>query len=133
MRWLGREMNGSNIRRRRKVVTIRMRSVVVRKLMIMGRTLMDRKMTRYKQKSTRVSNHKIVPFSSHQILVISTELATYVLLHFEVDGTVCALPVKCIVHPALPELVVGCSYRVRWSKRKQYDISVLCLGRTLIQ
>ena len=66
-------------------------------------------------------------------LIILTEPPTHALLHFEVDSTVSILPVKRIAHPPLPELTEGCTCRVRWSKRKQYDASVLCLGMNLVE
>ena len=37
----------------------------------------------------------------------ATELSTHALLHFEVNDTVCAVPVKRIVHPPLPEVTEG--------------------------
>ena len=61
----------------------------------------------------------------------STELPTHALVHFNSDHTVCTLPVKCIVQPTLCEVVVGCSCTVRWSRRKQYTATVLCVGKNL--
>ena len=59
----------------------------------------------------------------------STELPTHALLHFDIDHTVCTLSVKRIVQPPLPQVVVGCSCTVRWSGKKQYTATVLCLGK----
>lgn len=61
----------------------------------------------------------------------SAELPTHALLYFKTDHTVCTLPVKRILQPPQLEIVVGCSCIVRWSARKQYAATVLCLGKNL--
>ena len=61
------------------------------------------------------------------------ELPTHALLHFEVDDSVCAVPVKRIVHPPLPELRKGCACRIRWNTKKEFDATVLCLGKDLFE
>ena len=61
----------------------------------------------------------------------SAELLTHALLYFKTDHTVCTLPVKRILQPPQPQVVVGCPCTVRWSGRKQYAATVLCLGRNL--
>ena len=66
-------------------------------------------------------------------LIILTEPPTHTLVHSEVDSTVSVLPVKRIAHPPVSELTVGCTCRVRWSKRKQYDASMPCLGMNLVE
>ena len=58
-------------------------------------------------------------------------MPTHALLHFEVDQTVCTLHVKRIIHPPLFQLKEGSTCRVRWSGRKHYDATVLCLGKNL--
>ena len=64
----------------------------------------------------------------HVWIIDSPELPTHALLHFEIDRTVCSLPVKRIIKPPLLELATGCACTVRWSGRKQYSATVLCLG-----
>ena len=45
----------------------------------------------------------------------------------------CAVPVKRIAHPPLPELSKGCACRVRWNTKKEFDATVLCLGKELFE
>ena len=41
----------------------------------------------------------------------------HALVHFDMDNTVCGLPVKRIMHPPLLQLAVGCTCRVGWVGR----------------
>ena len=59
-------------------------------------------------------------------------LPTHTLVHFGVDNTVCGLPLKRILDPSLPELIVGCTCRVKWRGKKQYDGTVLFMGKRLL-
>ena len=60
------------------------------------------------------------------------DVPTHVLLHFEVDDTVCAAPVKRVIHPPLSEIIVGRTCRVRWNARREFDATLLCLGKELL-
>ena len=54
---------------------------------------------------------------------------SHVLLHFRVDDTVCIAPVKRITNPPLSQLTVGSSCKVKWDSKKEFDATVLCLGK----
>ena len=62
----------------------------------------------------------------------AADLPTHVLLHFELDDTMCTLPLKRITHPPPPQLTTGCTCRVKWSANREYEATVLCLGNVFI-
>ena len=51
-----------------------------------------------------------------------------VLVHFQVDDTVCIASVKHITNPPHSELTVGSTCRVKWDSKKEFDAKVPCLS-----
>lgn len=62
-------------------------------------------------------------------IFIFTEQPTHVLVHFPVDDTISVIHVKRVIEPPLLQLTKGDDCKVKWSKRKVYNATVLCIGK----
>ena len=65
-------------------------------------------------------------------MIVSIAIATHVLVNFNVDDSVCAVPVGKITRPPTEQLKCGVQCTVQWASEVVYEGKILCVGMVKI-